>query len=354
MSREALQLSFGGPNALEAFAAVLLGERPSAPSNEAVALAAMARGVASDRARRRFEPAEPRDERAEFRAVYHLARDRAAAVRRAPQPSGPETKASLALRLMLSLRHRQRAALALRFVLRAGVDDVAFVLGISRDSAEGLIRAGLSSVTRAGRSKMDVRRHLRAAGVSLPAPAFETPAEERPVRGVVQLLLGPVPSPPPPSRRRRRIATSAHAIYARGLTSTRAHPQQLLLDHGRRRSAAPVFAAVAAVLAVAVAVAVAPGGVRPVRDIPIAALPLAPETGPTAVAPSVRSTSSMYTIKPGDTLWTIAAVTLGDPHRWKTIWLANAGRLMIDGNRFSDPDLILPGWRLRILALRGG
>src|SRR5438477_9030393 len=49
LSREALQLSFGGPDAIEAFAAMVLGERPFDPSDDAARLARMAREISRDR-----------------------------------------------------------------------------------------------------------------------------------------------------------------------------------------------------------------------------------------------------------------------------------------------------------------
>ena len=52
------------------------------------------------------------------------------------------------------------------------------------------------------------------------------------------------------------------------------------------------------------------------------------------------------TVQPGDTLSEIAAdhgVT-----DWTTVWPANAGRDEPDGDRFTDPDHIEPGWTVTI------
>ena len=52
------------------------------------------------------------------------------------------------------------------------------------------------------------------------------------------------------------------------------------------------------------------------------------------------------TVQPGDTLSEIAAdhgVT-----DWTTVWPANAGREEPDGDRFTDPDYIEPGWTITI------
>jgi len=56
----------------------------------------------------------------------------------------------------------------------------------------------------------------------------------------------------------------------------------------------------------------------------------------------------IHRVTAGDTLWDIAASTLGDGRRWPEIWHANAGKTFADGRTFSDPDLILPGWELVI------
>jgi DNA-binding SARP family transcriptional activator len=49
-----------------------------------------------------------------------------------------------------------------------------------------------------------------------------------------------------------------------------------------------------------------------------------------------------------DSLWRIAGRELGDPARWPEIFTLNRGRLQPDGGRLVDPDLIYPGWILRL------
>jgi DNA-binding SARP family transcriptional activator len=56
----------------------------------------------------------------------------------------------------------------------------------------------------------------------------------------------------------------------------------------------------------------------------------------------------MYRVRPDDSLWRIAERLLGDGFRWTEIWELNQGRVMTDGRRFSDPDLIYPGWILEL------
>lgn len=49
-----------------------------------------------------------------------------------------------------------------------------------------------------------------------------------------------------------------------------------------------------------------------------------------------------------DSLWRIAERELGSARRWGELHRLNAGRLQPDGRRLIDPDLIYPGWILRL------
>lgn len=53
-------------------------------------------------------------------------------------------------------------------------------------------------------------------------------------------------------------------------------------------------------------------------------------------------------VNEGDSLWRLAQRRLGSGRRYTELWQANKGRVMPDGKRFTDPDLIYPGW---VLAL---
>ncbi|GAA5121438.1 LysM peptidoglycan-binding domain-containing protein [Haloechinothrix salitolerans] len=55
-------------------------------------------------------------------------------------------------------------------------------------------------------------------------------------------------------------------------------------------------------------------------------------------------------VEAGDTLWTIAAREFRDPTKWPAIFQANFRQPQPDGRALRRPDLILPGWRLRIPA----
>ncbi|WP_419863831.1 5'-nucleotidase C-terminal domain-containing protein [Candidatus Poriferisodalis sp.] len=56
----------------------------------------------------------------------------------------------------------------------------------------------------------------------------------------------------------------------------------------------------------------------------------------------------LYTVQPGDFLWKIAALHLGEGASWPLIFEANKGREQAYGGALTDPDLILVGWVLRI------
>ena len=52
-------------------------------------------------------------------------------------------------------------------------------------------------------------------------------------------------------------------------------------------------------------------------------------------------------VQPGDSLWLLAERHLGDPLRWEDIYELNSGPLP-GGGTLRDPNLIHPGWRLRL------
>jgi nucleoid-associated protein YgaU len=55
-----------------------------------------------------------------------------------------------------------------------------------------------------------------------------------------------------------------------------------------------------------------------------------------------------YVVEPGDTLWHIAEEKLGEGERYPEIFEASRNTVQSDGQRLTDPDLIRPGWELRI------
>jgi DNA-binding SARP family transcriptional activator len=74
----------------------------------------------------------------------------------------------------------------------------------------------------------------------------------------------------------------------------------------------------------------------------------------TPTSPDTESTSDgaraavTVTVRPGDSLSTIAERRLGDPDRWPAIFTLNRGRQLPGGGVLTDPDLIYPGWRLTL------
>ena len=60
----------------------------------------------------------------------------------------------------------------------------------------------------------------------------------------------------------------------------------------------------------------------------------------------VPSPERAYTVKRGDTLWSIAESELGSPLRWHDIADLNYGRIQPDGESLTDAHWIYPGWEL--------
>jgi DNA-binding SARP family transcriptional activator len=60
--------------------------------------------------------------------------------------------------------------------------------------------------------------------------------------------------------------------------------------------------------------------------------------------------SRTYQVRSGDTLWDIDARVYHDPRRWPEVFAANQGRVEPDGQRFTNPNLIYPGWQLTLPA----
>jgi nucleoid-associated protein YgaU len=70
-------------------------------------------------------------------------------------------------------------------------------------------------------------------------------------------------------------------------------------------------------------------------------LELPPEADSPAPSARVKVTA-------GDDLWSIAQEHLDDGERWREIHAGNRGRRQPDGGRLADPDVIRPGWVLRL------
>jgi hypothetical protein len=86
-----------------------------------------------------------------------------------------------------------------------------------------------------------------------------------------------------------------------------------------------------------------------------AAAPHAPTAGPPAATAPLHApdrnpapASHRYTVQRGDTLSEIALDELGDGHAYPSIYKASKHTLQPDGRKLTDPDLIIPGWKLTI------
>ncbi|MGD9798868.1 MAG: LysM peptidoglycan-binding domain-containing protein, partial [Acidimicrobiia bacterium] len=65
-------------------------------------------------------------------------------------------------------------------------------------------------------------------------------------------------------------------------------------------------------------------------------------------SPAPAAGQATHIVVRGDTLWDIAAESLGDARRFHAIVELNHGDLQPDGRTLQDPDLILPGWELEL------
>jgi LysM repeat protein len=91
-----------------------------------------------------------------------------------------------------------------------------------------------------------------------------------------------------------------------------------------------------------------------VESVPADAAPAAPSRTLRVSAPRAGQLPATVTVQPGDSVWSIAAglVPAGNSDAVATladkIVAANLGQLMTDGDRFTTPALIQPGWVLQI------
>ena len=82
--------------------------------------------------------------------------------------------------------------------------------------------------------------------------------------------------------------------------------------------------------------------------IPATAAPSLTEVAAVVTAPVI--TGEEVTVRAGDTLSQIAVDH--DLPDWAELWQANADRPQPDGERFTDPDYIEPGWRITLPGRR--
>lgn len=349
-------LEFPDEQILAAFAAIMLGSSPLDPPPDATAIAAMASRLAEPRPARR--PGDVEGTRA-FRSVYSLAREQDHPPKRDGYRAdrSTATRAWIVLESAFDLRHRQRAAIALRYVFGLPNAHVARVLGLSQTRAAEVLRAATANVAKGAGGRVDVARHLRTIGGMVrtngrPSHDGETVGE---ARSVVKLLLSPVAdaaatrgrtsglvAPPIPRPVYRVRDPEGETPRLSALVPEPAAPAR-----PKRRTGLLVAACLAALAFLAT---FTPGALlRPSGRVPLATVPVAPivQEATTQVLDAPAPVFA-YRVRPGDTLWSIAGTVLGDAGRWPEVWRSNAGRLMSEGVRFVDPNLIQPGWRLRV------
>ena len=76
--------------------------------------------------------------------------------------------------------------------------------------------------------------------------------------------------------------------------------------------------------------------------------------GASAESPKLPSRKAQeVAVGRGDTLWSLAERHLGAGERWREIAELNAGRTMVDGQRFAQAETIQPGWRLLVPTVEG-
>ncbi|MFD6635165.1 BTAD domain-containing putative transcriptional regulator [Micromonospora chalcea] len=157
-------------------------------------------------------------------------------------------------------------------------------------------------------------------------------------------------------------AAAAMALWLLLATAVLTHAFAALARRLRRAPAlrlpGPVQGLTAALLG-ATAVTTATGAVAhatpapTTSDEPAAAgqAPASPASHRPAASHQPAAPPPTYTVRRGDSLCEIAARTLGDADRWPEIFALNRGaRFPHVGGALRDPDLIYPGWVLRLPA----
>ncbi|MGO8686257.1 MAG: LysM peptidoglycan-binding domain-containing protein, partial [Candidatus Dormibacteria bacterium] len=94
-------------------------------------------------------------------------------------------------------------------------------------------------------------------------------------------------------------------------------------------------------------------GLAPKTAITAMYHPAPPATTPGPGASLLSSSSSPpadqeVQVQPGDSLWTISGREYGNPQEWTAIWGANQGQTQDNGETFTDPSVIDPGWDLEV------
>ena len=188
-----------------------------------------------------------------------------------------------------------------------------------------------------------------AAGVGGSAPAVTgSPQGSVPAPGVASApILAPPQSPaamPPVAPERRSVPDVPPPVLAPPETSTR----PATATGARPSSGAPPVVAAGVLPAPSPAVAGITGESQPGWP-----LPQPVSTGERGMAERADRSAGepgepgWVVVKPGDSLWLLAQEHLGDALRWRDLFELNEGQLA-GGGTLRDPNLIHPGWRLRL------
>ena len=95
-----------------------------------------------------------------------------------------------------------------------------------------------------------------------------------------------------------------------------------------------------------------PGWQLTVPDASPAATTVPPvETPAAAASPPALNAEQEVEVQSGDSLWAISGREYGNPQDWTRIWDADQGQIEDNGQAFTDPSLIDPGWELPVPAL---
>jgi len=349
------------PGILHLFAAALLCRPldPLAPDVDALVRSAdaeasrMAEGGRVDTSKR---------DAAAFRLVYRALRDRAARIR--PGEIISEPRWMRAVSALSWLRHRQRALLILDAMTSLNVADIADVARVSPHEAEQIISSAVQSVARALGGPTDVRRDLALAAKHLLSTdevvRAKASSPAKLPRSVVRLLLATPQARAPQPPVFDPEMTPVDSLLALSETEpsditfaspTPPKPPVPIPALTQRRWVVPRGAVVATAALLLVIAALLPSVSRAVRPSIRPSSPSVQGVTLHARAPASRPVvAAVPTIKVhrGDTLWAIAGRALHDPLRWREIWRLNRGKPMRTGQRFTDPNLIRPGWVLQI------
>jgi nucleoid-associated protein YgaU len=293
-----------------------------------------------------------------YRILYRALRGRAARVRPTEIPKEPQWMRAVGA--LSWLRHRQRALLIIDTMTSLTVADAAEITSVPEREAWRIIAGAVGQVARALGRPTDVRRDLKQAAkhlLSTEAKAPESPAAERTTRRVVRLLLStPAPKvPQPPTLEPDQTPVDAL------LALSEAEPPDITFEAPTPpkppipvpmvmpRPKVPAGSLIAAFALIVVLAALLPGASRAVIRSPskpvVKGVTL---TTPHTAAPHHAVVRPTVRVARGDSLWAIASRSLKDPMRWREIWRLNRGHIMTNGRRFTNPNLILPGWRLQL------